>query len=177
MVYLLLADGFEEIEAITPLDILRRCGIAVKTVGVFSKQITGAHGITVETDLLIDDADAETMRALILPGGPGHTRLDESSDVQRLINYAAANNLYIAAICAAPSILGKKGLLNGKKATCFPGYEQYLYGAEIIEEKVVTDGKYITARGAGAASEFGFAIARKLTNPDNAEQIKAAMQY
>lgn len=177
MVYVLLVDGFEEIEAITPIDILRRCDVEVRTVGVDTSKVTGAHGITVETDILIDKVNPEAMRVLLLPGGPGHIHLEESEKVRQLISYAAENNKYIAAICAAPSILGKMGLLEGKKAICFPGYEQYLHGAEVIDRKAVTDKNIITAKGAGAASDFGFMIASHLVGQEVSDKIKAAMQY
>lgn len=177
MVYVLLADGFEEVEALTPVDILRRCGVQVRTVGVAATRVTGAHNITVEADIAIDDVDTAAMQVLMLPGGPGHTNIEQSDKAQALIDFSAKHNICIAAICAAPSILGKKGLLRGKHATCFPGYEQFLSGAKVSADKVVTDGNIITAKGAGAASDFGFAIAARLVGADAAEQVRAAMQY
>ena len=179
MVYVLLADGFEEVEAIEPIDILRRCGIDVLTASVMGrKEVEGAHGITVSADMLAEDINPENMDLLFLPGGgKGHELLDASNTAHALINYAVANNIYIAAICAAPSILGRKQLLDGKKATCYPGFEKFLYGAECTGEKVVVDGKIITAKGAGAAADFGFVIAEKLKDKDTADEIKAQMQY
>ena len=179
MVYVLLADGFEEVEAIEPIDILRRCGIDVLTASVMGrKEVEGAHGITVSADMLAEDINPENMDLLFLPGGgKGHELLDASNTAHALINYAVANNKYIAAICAAPSILGRKQLLDGKKATCYPGFEKFLYGAECTGEKVVVDGKIITAKGAGAAADFGFVIAEKLKDKDTADEIKAQMQY
>lgn len=177
MVYMLLVDGFEEIEALTPVDILRRCGIEIKTAGVFSKRVTGAHNISVEADILIGDINEDDMDALILPGGPGHVHIEESESAMKLIEFAAKNDKYIAAICAAPSILGKLGLLKGRSAVCFPCYEKHLHGAYIADCKTVIDGKFITAKGAGAASEFGFAIAACLSGQQTADKIKAEMQY
>lgn len=179
MIYVLLANGFEEVEAIEPIDILRRCGAEVKTASIMkTKEVCGAHNITVTADIMIDEIELENAEMIMLPGGGlGHELLDASNDVHGVINYAVANNLYIAAICAAPSILGKKHLLDGKKATCFPGFEKYLYGAEVTADKVVTDGKFITAKGAGAAADFGFELAKILCGEDKANEIKAQMQY
>lgn len=177
MVYVMFADGFEETEAIEPIDILKRGGVDVVTVGVKDKTVTGAHGITIITDIGIEEVDPEKMELLMLPGGMGHEILDASNEVHGLINYAVANGLYIAAICAAPSILGKKMLLEGKKATCFPGYEKYLYGADVVSDKAVVDGKFITAKGAGAAADFGFEMLTVLKNRETADKVKEIMQY
>lgn len=177
MVYVMLADGFEETEAIEPIDILKRGGVDVVTVGVKDKTVTGSHGITIITDIGIEEVDSEKMELLMLPGGMGHEILDASNEVHGLINYAVANELYIAAICAAPSILGKKMLLEGKKATCFPGYEKYLYGADVVSDKAVVDGKFITAKGAGAAADFGFEMLTVLKNRETADKVKEIMQY
>jgi len=178
MVYVTLADGFEEIEAITPIDILRRADIAVTTLSISDNlTVTGAHGICVTANKTMSQINPQDMEALILPGGAGHELLDASNEVHALINYALSNNLYIAAICAAPSILGKKMLLDGKNATCFPGFEQFLYGANVKADKVVTDGKIITAKGAGAAAEFGFEICSLLKGNDTAEALRKIMQY
>ena len=177
MIYELLVDGFEEIEALTPVDILRRGGMEVQTVGVYGKRVTGAHGIIVETDILLEDVIWEQMDMLILPGGPGHFRISESAGAVRLIRLAAEKNCYLAAICASPSILGKLGLLKGKKATCFPGFEKDLTGAVHLPEQVVTDGKTVTGKGAGAAAEFGFTVLSLLTNPETAKTLSEEMQY
>ncbi|MCI8979852.1 MAG: DJ-1/PfpI family protein [Clostridia bacterium] len=177
MVYVLLADGFEEVEAIEPIDILTRGGVEVTTVGVTGKVVTGAHGIPVTADIEINEVTPDDMKLLMLPGGAGHELLDASNEVHGLINYAVSNGLYISAICAAPSILGKKQLLDGKKATCFPGYEKYLYGADVTAEKAVVDGKIITGKGAGAAAEFGFTMLKILKDAETANRIKEIMQY
>lgn len=177
MIYELLTDGFEEIEAIEPLDILRRGGLSVKTVGISGKNVIGAHGIKIEADILIDEVSENDMELLILPGGPGHTGIEESARAAELIRYAFDNDIYLAAICASPSILGRAGLLKGKKATCFPGFEEFLTGAKYLPDKAVRDGKIITARGAGAASEFGFMLLSALKGSEAAEKIKRDMQY
>lgn len=177
MVYVMLADGFEEVEAIEPIDILRRGGVEVQTAGVSGKTVTGAHGIPVTADIEISEIEAEKMELLMLPGGAGHELLDASNAVHGLINYAVTNGIYISAICAAPSILGKKMILEGKNATCFPGYEKYLYGANVTGEKAVADGKIITGKGAGAAADFGFAMLEALKGKETADKIKEIMQY
>ncbi len=177
MVYVMLADGFEEVEAIEPIDILKRGGVEVTTVGVKGKTVTGAHGIIVTADIEINEVNPEDIELLMLPGGAGHEILDASNEVHGLINYAVVNGLYISAICASPSILGKKMMLEGKKATCFPGFEKYLYGAEVVADKTVVDGKIITGKGAGAASEFGFAMLEILKDKETADKIKEIMQY
>lgn len=177
MIYVLLAEGFEEIEAIEPIDIMRRAGMAVTTVGLSDKYVKGAHGITVKADLLIDEVVKADMEMLMLPGGEGHVVLDNDERVHELIDYAYDNNLYISAICASPSIIGKKGILNGKKATCFPGYEQFLTGAEVTADKTVADGKIITGKGAGAAGEFGLKLVEVLRGKEIAGQLRKAMQY
>lgn len=183
MVYIILADGFEEIEAIEPADIMRRAEIKVTTVSIMpSKQVKGAHGITIEADAMMADilqngVAPSDMELLMLPGGEGHILLDECNEVHALLNDALIQNKYIAAICAAPSILGKKQILIDKKACCYPGFEKYCYGAEITGEKAVVDGRIITGRGPGAAAEFGFAIVTLLKGSETAAQLREAMQY
>lgn len=177
-VYVLLADGFEEIEALTPVDILRRAQIEVITVSVKNdRTVTGAHGIPVIADTVITDVEPDDVTVLMLPGGAGHELLDASNEVHYLINEAVTRGQYIAAICAAPSILGKKMILSGKSATCFPGYEKYLYGADVSADKVVVDDKIITAKGAGAAAEFGFKITELLLDKKTADSLKEQMQF
>lgn len=176
MVYVLLVDGFEEIEAIEPIDILRRGGVELKTVGVYKKIVTGSHGISVEADIEIGEVSEEDMELLILPGGPGHELIEKSDRAKELILKAAKDSL-LAAICASPFILGRMGLLNGKKATCFPGYEKYLTGAFKTDGKAVRDGNIITGKGAGAAAEFGFLILSVLKGQKAADEIKDVMQY
>lgn len=177
MVYILLADGFEEIEALTVVDILRRSGIDIQTVGLDKKSITGSHKITVLCDIEINDTNKKNIEMLILPGGAGHELLDASNKVHELINYCVSEQIYISSICAAPSILGKKGFLEGKRAVCFPGFEKYLYGASLASGKTASDGIFITGKGPGASAEFAFEIVKVLKGSEKAEEIKEMMCY
>lgn len=178
MVYLFLAEGFEEVEALAPLDILRRAGIEVKTVGINDNFITGSHNITVACDLSTTALEIpENLEAVVLPGGmPGTLNLEVSKTVQNFIDYAFNNNKLICAICAAPSILGHKGYLDGKEAICFPGYEEELEGAIISKKAVVRDGKFITAKGMGVATQFGLEIVAAIAGKEKADSIKSKIQ-
>lgn len=176
MIYVFLADGFEEIEALAPVDILRRAEADVKTIGIGGKTITGAHGMKVEADLCENELSQQGLEMIVLPGGPGTPNLENSKTVQSYIDYACEKGLWIGAICAAPSVLGHKELLKGRKAVCYPGYEKELIGAEIVGTLVCEDDNYITAKGPGAALEFGFALASKLKGMHKAGQIKSSMQ-
>lgn len=177
MIYVLLADGFEDIEAIEPLDILKRADIPVKTVGVYEKTVTSAHNLTVSADILIDEVNLKDMDMLVLPGGPGHTLLDESSRVHELISYAQKNDIFLAAICASPSIFGKLGILDKKRYTCFPGYEKFAPKGDYTGEKVVLDGKILTGKGAGTAADFGFKIVEIFKGKELCDKLKKTMQY
>lgn len=176
MVYIFLADGFEEIEAITPLDLLRRAGTKVSTVGINGKTVEGSHHLKIEADLLPEEVSLESAEMLILPGGVGHTLLGESSFVKDAIFYAAEHDIPITAICASPSLLGKWGLLQGKKATCFPGYEEMLKGATFLNVPVVTDGITTTSRGAGCSLLFGLELVRILHGEDVSREIGESIQ-
>ncbi|MBO5321730.1 MAG: DJ-1/PfpI family protein [Clostridia bacterium] len=178
MVYLFLADGFEECEALTPLDILRRGGVTVKTVSIGNEFITGAHGITVKCDILENDILLnEDLEAVILPGGmPGTINLENNQTVRNAVSFAETHGKLICAICAAPKILGGMGLLEGKNATCFPGFEEELKGAVISDKFVVIDSNIITAKGAGVAFEFGFEILAHLKDSETADSLKKQMQ-
>ncbi len=178
MVYCFLADGFEEVEAIAPVDMLRRAGVEVKTVGVTGDVINGRHGIRVIPDIDIKDIILDdNLEAVILPGGlPGATNLENSAYVQNAIDFAHAKGKYICAICAAPQILGHKCLLKGKQAIAYPGFEKELEGAIISEDYVVLDGNIITAKGAGVATEFGLKIVGALKGEALAEEIGNAIQ-
>lgn len=178
MIYVFLANGFEETEAIAPVDILRRSELDVKTVGIGEEVVVSSHGIAVIPDITeVDFVPSDDIDMIVLPGGmPGTLNLEKSRTVQDAIDFCAMNGKYIAAICAAPSIIGKKGLLKGKKATCFPGFEQFLAGAEYTGEGVVHDGKIITGKGPGAAVDFGLKLSEILTGEANAKKIKASLQ-
>lgn len=178
MVYVFLADGFEEIEALAPVDILRRAGIEVQTVGVNGKTVMGKHNIPVTADIPVTELTLNgDLQAVVLPGGlPGAKNLDASESVQGAIDYAAQNEKFLCAICAAPFILGKKDLLNGKTAICFPGFEDDLRGAVISDCAVCRDGNYITAKGAGVAVEFGLQIVAAVKDAAIADEIRKSIQ-
>lgn len=173
MIYLFLANGFEEIEALAPLDLLRRAGLEVTAVGIGGDRIVGSHGITVEADIpegLFADAAPDM---IILPGGmPGSRNLDECRTVDVALKAAARRGAFIAAICAAPMVLGHRGLLQGKRAVCFPGFEKELSGATIATERVVRDGNIITAAGMGVAIDFGLALVAALKGEDVANDLR-----
>lgn len=178
MFYCFLADGFEEIEALATVDILRRADIPVCTVGVGGEVIRGTHDICVTADMHIDEFEInEDMSGVILPGGmPGVKNLYAEERVKDAVSYCVSRELYVCAICAAPSILGRMGVLSGKKTTCFPGFEDELLEAEVCAERTVVDGKIITAKGAGCALDFGFAIVKEVKSESDAEKISASMQ-
>ena len=176
MIYIFLADGFEEIEALAVVDVLRRAELDVKTVGVGAKQITGAHQISVMADLQESEVTTDDLELVVLPGGmPGTLNLEKSPIVRACTEYCAKNSR-VAAICAAPSILGHLGLLKGKKAVCFPGFEGELTGAEITDQPVCVDGNQITAKGPGAAVEFALKIVEELLGKEIKEKLRMAMQ-
>lgn len=177
MIYVFLADGFETIEALAPVDMLRRAKFDVTTVGVTGKTVKTSHNIDILADITKDELNIEDADAIILPGGmPGTLNLEADPTVQTSIDYCAGNGKYVCAICAAPSILGHKGLLKGKEAICFPGFEDALSGATISEKYVVTDGKFITARGAGVAVDFGLEIVKALGSEELSEKIRETIQ-
>ncbi|HIZ19523.1 MAG TPA: DJ-1/PfpI family protein [Firmicutes bacterium] len=177
MIAVFLAMGFEEIEALAVVDVLRRAELEVVTVGVGGPLVRGSHGITVAADVADTDFDPAAPEAVILPGGmPGTLNLEHSPVVQKALDEAAKRDAWIGAICAAPSILGHRGMLQGKRAVCFPGYEQELEGALPSDQPVEVDGRIITAKGAGVAIDFGLEIAARLSSPERAAKVKAAMQ-
>lgn len=178
MIYIFLADGFEEVEALAPADVLRRSGVSVQLVGIGGKTITGSHGISVECDITDSnislDADLE---GIFLPGGmPGTLNLEKSETVNKAIDHCAENSLLISAICAAPSILGHKGILNGKNAVCFPGFENELAGAVLSDKFICEDGNIMTAKGMGSAVEFGTRIAARLVGSEKAKSVHDSLQ-
>ena len=178
MIYMFLADGFEEVEALCPLDILRRAGLEVTTVGIGGKDvIQGAHGIIVHADIPDVMYRDSAPDMLILPGGmPGSKNLDESRIVDAALRAASRKGAYLAAICAAPMVLGKRGLLEGKCAVCFPGFEEHLCGATVDTEKtVVCDGNIVTAKGMGAAFDFGLELVKCLKDDGTAQSIKSSV--
>lgn len=177
MFYVFLADGFEETEAIATIDVMLRGGLDVKTVGVSGKSVTGSHKITVEADLTADEISFQELEGVVLPGGmPGTLNLKASKEVEKYLRYCEENNKIIGAICAAPSVLGNMGLLKGKKATCFPGYENELLGAEYTGEHTAVDGNIITAKGAGCSILFGYEIVAKAVSREKADSVLEEMQ-
>ncbi len=178
MIYCFLAEGFEEVEALAAVDMIRRAGLNLRTVGVGNLMINGAHGIKVECDCTKDDIILDSnLSAVILPGGmPGTINLERDETVQKAIDFAVENEKLICAICAAPSILGHKGILRGKEAIAYPGFEKDLEGAVISKKHVVRDGNIITAKGAGVAVDFGLEIVAYLSGEEKAEEIRKAIQ-
>lgn len=179
MIYVLLADGFEEVEAFAPVDIMRRDGIDVTVAGVGCREVCGAHSIKVVADMTTDDIDFDTVDGIVLPGGmPGTLNLQRDSTVQKLLKHCMSEKLLVAAICAAPLILGDAGFLDGRDAVCFPGFEEHLKGARLAKSGVAVCENIITAKGAGVALEFGAAIVNHINGKDGAgEEILAQMQY
>ncbi len=178
MVYVFLADGFEEIEALATVDIIRRAGIPVNTVGVSGKFATGSHSVKVECDILPEQINKNDITAVVLPGGmPGSTNLDNSEVVKETVMYAYNSGKPVAAICAAPLVLGHLGILNGKKATCFNGFEKELTGALVQNIPVCVDGNVITAWGAGAAIDFALSIITAINGNDKkSKEIHSSMR-
>lgn len=182
MVYMFLAEGFEEVEALCPLDLLRRAGVEIKTVGVGGRRIRGSHGIEVTADITASEArrllKKQAPEMVILPGGmPGTLNLQSAKTVNEFIKAAAESDAYLAAICAAPMILGELGLLVGKRAVCYPGFEDRLIGAEIpVKESVVKDGRFITGKGMGVALEFGLTLVSTLVSKETADELRSAVQ-
>ncbi len=174
-----LADGFEEIEALTVVDLLRRANIDITTVSIMGrKAVTGSHKITVEADTLIDEADFDTADMLILPGGmPGTSNLDACAPLKAKLQEFNDNGKKLAAICAAPTVYGKMGLLNGKKACCYPGCEDDLKGADVQTSEVTKDGNFITSRGMGTAIPFGLAIIEEFQGREAADSMAAKIVY
>ena len=177
MLYMFFAPGFEETEAIACLDVIRRAGIEIRSVGVGSKHITGSHKISVNCDMDAEEATFTGLEGVILPGGmPGTLNLENSERVNEAVDFCAENGKLVSAICAAPSILGKKGLLRGKSAVCYPGFEKFLEGADIPDSYVVTSDNFITARGMGSAVEFGLAIVAYFEGAETAGKLRDTLE-
>lgn len=178
-VCIFLADGFEEIEGLTVVDLLRRAGISIVMVSIMeTKHIIGAHQISIDADEMFDRVDYSGMDMLILPGGmPGTKYLSEHEGLASLLKQFNQDNKWIAAICAAPSVLGKYDILKGKRATCYPGFEEKLMGAHRSNEKVILDQNVITGKGMGVAIEFSLKIIETLLGKASAEEIAEAIQF
>lgn len=174
MVYILLAEGFEEMEAVVPADLLRRAGAEVALVGVTGPVVTGAHGIAVTCDLELAQVNQENLELLMLPGGLGGVQnIGASPAAMALVQSVAESGRYVAAICAAPSLLGALGLLNGRKAVCYPGMEETMGAVDAqTGHSVVVDGRFITGEGPGAAFDFGLKLVETLKGAEAAEQVR-----
>ncbi len=178
-VYLFLAEGFEEIEGLTVVDLLRRANIDIVMVSITGDlRVTGSHQITTIADALFDEVDYSDADLLVLPGGlPGTNNLQEHKGLDRLLRDFAATDKKLAAICAAPRVLGSKGLLKGRKATCYPGNEDLLLGAQVTNTNVVKDGNITTGKGMGTAIDFSLSLIKTLKGPGEASRIAQAIQY
>lgn len=174
MVYLLLGTGFEETEAIAPLDLMRRAGINAVTVGITGKLVRGSHGIPVEADLLPEEVDLTQVDMVVLPGGLGGVASARASrEALDILRFAWENGKFVAAICAGPTVLADLGITDGKRATCFPGCEGQMGSANMVPDAaVVRDGNLITGTSAGCAVPFGLALVEALKGPAEAERIQ-----
>lgn len=173
MVYVHLANGFEEVEALTVIDLLRRAGVEVKSVSITGeKKVMGTHGIPVEADILYEEADYEACEMIVLPGGlPGADYLGEHEGLVKHIRCFAENDKYLAAICAAPQVFGAQGVVEGKKATIYPGMEKCLNGALPQDEIVVQDGKVITSMGPATAMPFALKLIEALKGKEVSDSV------
>lgn len=172
-----LVDGFEEIEAITSIDILRRAGIEVTTAGIGGSTATGSHAITVQPDVPFDKARLKEFDLILLPGGPGTKKLGAAPGLQEMLKDHAARGKPLAAICAAPTILAEAGLLEARRATCYPSVESSMRGALLSHDPVVVDGSFITSRGAGTAVPFALAVVEMLLGKAKAEEVAHSIVY
>ena len=178
-VYIFLAEGFEEAEAMIPVDVMRRGGVNIETVSVTGNiNVTGAHGVTMTADVLFENADINSADLLVLPGGlPGATNLNEHAGLRKALVEQNKQGKLVAAICAAPMVLGSTGILKGRRATCYPGFEQYLEGAEYTHELCTIDGNITTGEGPAAAFPFAYALLSQLAGDDKARQVAEGMMY
>lgn len=176
---LFLADGFEEVEALAVVDLLRRSGIGCNTVSIMGREaVTGSHQITVQADMLLENVDFAAADMLILPGGmPGTTNLGACEALTDQLKAFHADGKPLGAICAAPGVLGQCGILQGKNAACFPGFESKLLGANVVQDEVVRDGNVITSRGMGTAIPFGLAIVEMFLGEEEANSLAKKIVY
>ena len=172
----LLADGFEEIEAVVVIDVLRRAEIDVVTVGTRGTQVTGSHGVPIEADSTLETCADTTWDAVVLPGGlPGATNLRDDEQVRELLRRQHESGRTVAAICAAPIALGRAGVLEGRRATCYPGFEDQMIGASRSTDRVVADENIVTSRGPGTAFDFALMLVARLVDEETAEALRDGM--
>lgn len=172
MVYVLLGTGFEETEAIAPVDLMRRAGIQVHTVGIGGRTVTGSHGIAVQADITLEEMDLTALEMIVLPGGLGGVAsISASQEALNAVRFAWENGRYVAAICAAPTILAKLGITAGREVTCYPGCESQMGDAQLTDLAAVQDGKLITGTSAGCAVAFGLQLISALKGPDAANTV------
>ena len=178
MVYIILGNGFEEIEAVSPCDILRRGGVEVRFAGIGGTLITGGNGITVQADCTVEEMDLDAMEMIMLPGGLGGVRSIRGSEAaMSAVRYAWENGKYVTAICAAPTILAQLGITDGRHAVCYPGMEGEMGGALMEDACAVEDGKVLTGRAPGAAMEFGYLLLKVLKGSEVAAGVRSGMVY
>lgn len=179
MVYILLGDGFETVEALAPADLMRRAGIEVALVGVNGKTVVSGQGITVQADLTLDQVDFGKLELLMLPGGLGGVdAISKSIPAIALIQRAANHGHWVAAICAAPTVLARLGLLDRRNATVYPGMEEEMFSAIVkVGEKVVKAGRIITGQAAGSSFDFGLKLIEVLRGAEAAEQVRRGVHY
>ena len=179
MVYILLAPGFEEAEALVPADLLRRAGIDTALVALTDELVPGGQGITVKADLTLDQVSLENASMIVLPGGSrGVANLGDDPRVEALVRAAAARDLWLAAICAAPSLFSRWGLLDGRKAVCYPTWSDRLTGAQFQpEQPLAEDGRFLTGQAAGASFDFGLKLVATLAGPEKAEEVRRGILY
>lgn len=179
MVYILLGEGFEESEALVPADLLRRAGVETALVGLDEVPVTGSHGITVQTDMTLEEADPDHMEMLVLPGGLGGVAsIQMNLFALALIQRAYDRGAYLAAICAGPTILARQGFLDRRKAVCYPGMEDEM-GSAVVQrgQNVVVDGHIITAEAAGSAFDFGLKLVEILKGRESAQKVRESVHY
>lgn len=178
MVYIILGTGFEDVEAVAPCDILRRGGVKVQFAGIGGREITGSNGVTVRADCTVEEMDLDAMEMVVLPGGMGGVRSILGSETAlNAVRHAWENGRFVAAICAAPTILARLGVTDGKQAVCYPGLEDQMGSARMQDANAVRDGRLVTGRAPGAALDFGLLLLETLKGAETAEQVRGGLVY
>ena len=179
MVYVFLATGYEEVEALTPVDVLRRAGVEVNTVSIYdTPEVVSAHGVSIKADITLNEVDWQGAEMLVLPGGlPGSTNLNDCQPLRDALKAHCTSGRWTAAICAAPLVLGGLGLLNGKHATCYPGFEKYMDGAIYTAQLCSKDGNIITGEGPAASLPFAYTLLEALKGDGAADALREGMMF